>query len=81
MKTLLQRTYKVHDTLLQASYALLNLNDDSKYAGQYIIIYRQYQDNYKIVKKGLSPDGYCYTDSGIWNFWNADQAHDYIYND
>lgn len=81
MKTLLQRTPKVHDTLTQASYALLSLNDDSRYTGQYIIIYRQYQDNFKIVKRGLSPDGYSYTHSGIWQFWDADQAYDYIYND
>jgi hypothetical protein len=70
--TTLQSIKKVHYHIDDAGSDLLKLDADSKYTGKYIIIYSTSRDRYIIVKDGLSPDGYCYRNSNIWDYWTVD---------
>lgn len=88
--TKLQSIKRTHKQLCYAGHALLDLDSDSNYTDKYIIIYSRSKNDYRIVKDGLSPDGYCYRNSGIWDYWTAqdikdirmqDNASDYIIND
>jgi hypothetical protein len=76
---------KIHSNLCYAGHALLDLDSD-----KYIVIYSRSQGVFRIVKDGLSPDGYCYRNSGIWDYWTVqdikdimmqDSKPDYIIND
>lgn len=79
--TTLQSIKKIHKNLCYAGHALLDLDADSKYTGKYIIIHSRSKNDYRIVKDGLSPDGYCYRNSGIWDYWTADDIYDIMMQD